>query len=175
MQPSTDRQNLTDNAIFGKAVLLSLRKIKRAAKPPTSRPTFAAHFILPNRTTATRQFSAHPTIFLLIFDPVKVFTLIFSFYILALSCMPCSDKDDCNYMSADQSTFATTDHSDHDSDTENCSPFCMCACCGQSFSSSFASYSLALHVPVSLDKFPIYNASFVSEVYLSIWQPPKIS
>jgi len=33
----------------------TLRKIKRAAKPPTSRPTFAAHFILPNRTTSTRQ------------------------------------------------------------------------------------------------------------------------
>jgi hypothetical protein len=64
VQPSTDRQNLTDNAIFGKAVLLSLRKIKRAAKPPTSRPTFAAHFILPNRTTATRQFCANPTNFL---------------------------------------------------------------------------------------------------------------
>jgi hypothetical protein len=89
--------------------------------------------------------------------------------------MPCSDKDDSNYMSADQSTFATTDHSDHDNDTENCSPFCMCACCGQSFSSPFSHYSLSLHVPVSLEKFPVYNASFVSEVYLSIWQPPKIS
>jgi len=64
VQPSTDRQNPTDSAIFGKAVWLSLRKIKRAAKPPTSRPAFAAHFILPNRTSATRQFCAKPTIFL---------------------------------------------------------------------------------------------------------------
>jgi hypothetical protein len=29
--------------------------------------------------------------------------------------------------------------------------------------------------PVAAMDFPIYNASFVSEVYLSIWQPPKIS
>ncbi|MBK6819564.1 MAG: hypothetical protein IPH78_07780 [Bacteroidetes bacterium] len=105
----------------------------------------------------------------------KVLTLLFSFYLLALAVMPCSDKDDCKYMSADQSTYTTTDHSDHDSDTENCSPFCMCACCGQTFSSSFTNYSLALHVPVSVEKFPLYNASFASEVYLSIWQPPKLS
>ena len=64
MQQSTDRQNPTDSANFGKAVWLSLRKIKRAAKPLTSRHTFAAHFILPYRTTATRQNSAKPTNFL---------------------------------------------------------------------------------------------------------------
>jgi hypothetical protein len=90
--------------------------------------------------------------------------------------MPCSDNDDCKYEHKEKtSNFATTDHSDHDSDTENCSPFCMCACCGQSFSNSFVNFSLSLNSPVSLEKFPIYNASFVSEVYLSIWQPPKIS
>ncbi|MBK6819582.1 MAG: hypothetical protein IPG85_08385 [Bacteroidetes bacterium] len=78
-------------------------------------------------------------------------------------------------MSADQSTYTTTDHSDHDSDTENCSPF-VCACCGQTLTVlCFANYSLALHVPVSVEKFPLYNASFASEVYLSIWQPPKLS
>lgn len=105
----------------------------------------------------------------------KILTLIFSFYLLALAVMPCSDKDDCKYHGSEQSTFATTDHSDHDSDTENCSPSCMCACCGQTFRNSFTFYSLALHIPVSSYKFPIYNASFISEVYLSIWQPPKIS
>lgn len=176
MRPLTVRHKPTDNAIFGKAVWLSLRKIKGAVKPPTSRPTFAAHFILPNRTSATRQFCAKPTNFFpYICSVKKVLTLIFSFYLLALAVMPCSDKDNCQYQSADQSTFATTDHSDHDSDTENCSPFCMCACCGQFFSSPFSHYSLSLHVPVSLEKFPVYKASFVSEVYLSIWQPPKIS
>jgi hypothetical protein len=139
VRPLTDRHKPTDNAIFGKAVWLSLRKIKRAAKPPTSRPTFAAHFILPNRTNAPPDNFLHTQqYFFVSFDPVKkVFTLIFSFYLLALAVMPCSDKDDCKYLSADQSTFTTTDHSDHDSDTEHCSPFCMCACCGQTFTSQF--------------------------------------
>lgn len=69
----TARQKPTDSAIFGKAVWLSLRKIKRAAKPPISRPTFAAHFILPKRTSATRQFCAKQTNFLLTFAPWKKF------------------------------------------------------------------------------------------------------
>ena len=73
MRPLTDRHKPTDNAIFGKAVWLSLRKIKRAAKPPTSRPAFAAHFILPNRTPTNRQFSAQPTIFFPIFAPWNKF------------------------------------------------------------------------------------------------------
>jgi hypothetical protein len=109
------------------------------------------------------------------FCTVKFFTLIFSFYLLALAVMPCSDKDDCNYMSADQSTLATTDHSDHDNDTENCSPFCLCACCGQSISSTFYPTALYNLTPVPTQDIPVYNAPFVSEVYLSIWQPPKIS
>jgi hypothetical protein len=56
VRPLTDRHKPTDNAIFGKAVWLSLRKIKRAAKPPTSRPAFAAHFILPYRTPPPDNF-----------------------------------------------------------------------------------------------------------------------
>jgi hypothetical protein len=69
VRPLTDRHKPTDNTIFGKAVWLSLRKIKRAAKPPTSRPAFAAHFILPYRTHTNRQFSAQPTIFFPTFAP----------------------------------------------------------------------------------------------------------
>jgi hypothetical protein len=106
---------------------------------------------------------------------VKLFTLIFSFYLLALAVMPCSDKEDCKYPSPDQSSFATTDHSDHDSDTESCSPFCMCACCGQSIINIFYPTALYNPTPVVKQNFPVYNASFISEMYLSIWQPPKIS
>ncbi len=105
----------------------------------------------------------------------KVLTLIFSFYLLALSVMPCSDKDDCKYQSTGQSTFATTDHSSHDSDTEHCSPFCMCACCGQSCSFTHFQADLSQYFPTVAQKVSIYKAFFSSEVSFSIWQPPKIS
>ena len=89
--------------------------------------------------------------------------------------MPCSDKDDCKYqvptnpLSQQQTTQTTTV-------TQKIVLLFVCVLAADRlFSSSFTNYSLALHVPVSLDKFPIYNVSFISEVYLSIWQPPKIS
>jgi len=106
---------------------------------------------------------------------VKVFTFIFSFYLLALAIKPCSDKDDCKYQDFERDLYTSSDHSDHESDIETCSPFCICACCGQSITNIFYASTFYALVPVVEKVFPIYNASFVSEVYLSIWQPPKIS
>jgi hypothetical protein len=85
------------------------------------------------------------------------------------------DRDDCKYPSAEQTASATTDHSSHDNDTENCSPFCMCACCGQSFSFTHFQADLGLNFPTVSQKITVYKASFTSEVSFSIWQPPKIS
>ena len=107
---------------------------------------------------------------------MKFFAFIFSFYILALSCMPCTDKDDCKYeVQTNVSKFATTNHSQHDNDTENCSPFCVCACCGQNVTTIFYPVDFAYFTPVATKTFPVYTASFVLEVYFNIWQPPKIS
>jgi len=105
----------------------------------------------------------------------NVLKLLFSFYLLALVYMPCSDKDDCKYTSTDQSTFTTTDHSSHDNDTESCYPFCMCTCCGQSCSFTYFQSELGLYFPSVSQKVKIYKVSFSSDVYFSIWQPPKIS
>ena len=103
---------------------------------------------------------------------MKFLATILALFILSLSALPC---DDVSYNNQQSETISEIVNLDNHSHSDMCSPFCMCACCGQTFSSSFTYYSLALHVPVSVEKFPIYNASFVSEVYLSIWQPPKIS
>lgn len=105
---------------------------------------------------------------------MKFFALIFSFYFLALPVMPCSDQDDCKYPSVEQSAFSTTDHSDHDQDTENCSPFCMCACCGHSCTVQYFQTALNLIPPTGSQKIT-HHSTFVSEVSFSIWQPPKIS
>jgi hypothetical protein len=106
---------------------------------------------------------------------VKYLALIFSFYFFALAVMPCSDKDDCTYQSSEQSPFSTTDHSDHDGDTENCSPFCMCACCGHSVTAPDFFVSLPSLVQYPSKNLSFYKASFVSGAFSKIWQPPKIS
>lgn|GEM_PF-166240 len=105
---------------------------------------------------------------------IRILTLLFSVYFLSLSCIPCSDKDDCKYPKSDQSTLATTDHNSHNNNTENCSPFCMCACCGQSCNFEHLQTDLGFNFPTVLQKTTVYKSSFVSDVSFSIWQPPKI-
>ena len=103
---------------------------------------------------------------------MKVLTLIFSFYLLAMAVRPCSD---CDFQDVKRDIYTTSEHSDHESGNENCSPFCICACCGQSITNIFYPSTIYRLKPVVEEIFPIYYTSFFSEVYLSIWQPPKIS
>ena len=58
---------------------------------------------------------------------MRFLTIILSVYILVLSLAPCGDDIDCS-KHANNKTEQTSDTHDHKS--ENCSPFCICACCG---------------------------------------------
>lgn len=94
---------------------------------------------------------------------------------MVLTWVPCFDKEDCKYVSTEKYTLATTDHSSHDNDTEHCSPFCMCVCCGQSVTNIFYPIFFPNLAPLLVQELPIYTLSFASEDYFFIWQPPKIS
>jgi hypothetical protein len=149
------------------------KSCKATHKPTHFCSTF--YFALPHHCRPT-AFCTTDHFFPYICHVKQVLTLMFSFYILALSCMPCSDSDDCKYEQEQQtSNFATTNHSDHEQDTESCSPFCMCACCGQSCSFEHFQADLGLNFPTVAQKVSVYKATFSSEVSFSIWQPPKIS
>lgn len=107
---------------------------------------------------------------------MKVFTIIFSIYILALSIMPCSDAfNDCNRITTvRESTLAHNHQSDHN---DFCSPFCTCSCCSISVypNANFVSFSIAKPAVGSKVAYPIRDFSFVSNFYGNIWQPPKIN
>lgn len=106
---------------------------------------------------------------------MKFFTLLFSFYMLVLAVMPCSDIEDF-HTSVSKSSISPSKHSDDESKTDHCSPFCICACCGQSISNIFYSTYYNSFTPIeTLMEYPIHNTSFISEVFSPIWQPPKIS
>lgn len=94
---------------------------------------------------------------------------------LLLSVIPCNDQQDCDLYLISQSIGKTTDHTDHDGDTEHCPPFCQCSCCG--ISSFFETITLTLPCsPTAVTQnISIYSAPALSEVYLNIWQPPKLS
>ncbi|MHB1278641.1 MAG: DUF6660 family protein [Bacteroidia bacterium] len=106
---------------------------------------------------------------------MKVLTLIFSFYILAMAVMPCGDKEDCNNQSSELAASADKDHSDHEGDEENCSLFCICACCGQSVTAPDLLVAVRPPAQFRFENHTIYKVSFVSGAVSQIWLPPEIS
>jgi len=90
-----------------------------------------------------------------------------------LSCVPCGDAGE-QLLKADQKISAATSH-EHSADL--CTPFCICACCGQPVASNI-NYPVAQTIlkPENLNNSKaIYTQTFISQFSATIWQPPKIS
>jgi len=51
----------------------------------------------------------------------------------------------------------------------------MCACCGQIIISTFFQIDLGINVVFSSERVIPHEQSSVSEFFIAIWQPPKIS
>ncbi|MET3125450.1 hypothetical protein ABID42_000538 [Arcicella rosea] len=100
-------------------------------------------------------------------------------YILVLSCLPCGDVNDCNKVSSNnQYSLSKTKLPKHTEDTETCSPFCTCACCGMNIAFSFHLPALTIEKESSFyteNPIIVYkNESSISNFYGNIWQPPKV-
>ena len=91
---------------------------------------------------------------------------------MVIACMPCSDSIECT--SEVVVTETSQDHSEHSHESDLCTPFCICSCCGGQF--AVETIKTLKVEPVGLD-FPehiIDEAFYLSEASYSIWQPPKI-
>ena len=100
------------------------------------------------------------------------FTL--SFYILILSFIPCADASECDIKQT--TSLVSQNHSEHEHDSETCSPFCICVCCG------FQGYTIPFTPPIKIaakynsdNLFIFYKLFFINHFSSKIWQPPKIS
>ncbi len=108
---------------------------------------------------------------------MKLFNIIISIYITALSCLPCTDME-VNSL-AHTTTKFTANHEEHSHDKENdlCSPFCICSCCGSQIISLFQIDTINFPIQSKGIKtqLPTYKSVFASNFYGSIWQPPQIA
>lgn len=103
---------------------------------------------------------------------MKLFACMLSFYIIALTAIPCIDVPiDHASQKVELSQNATDNHHDN---TGHCSPFCACYCCvspiiNQQHIIQFNSFSF------SEKHLPGHTPAYVSLPFSAIWQPPKIS
>ena len=101
------------------------------------------------------------------------FTILFSLYIVALSCATCECDEILEYLNK---TEKTQSHSHNENQKpESCSPFCNCACCPATafyFQTVFVQFKPQIKINV-VKTFPIVNQRFSSFNLQNIWQPPK--
>ena len=108
---------------------------------------------------------------------MKFFNVLFSIYLVALSCLPCADIDlnSAAYTRIDSALTIAVEN--HDKETDLCPPFCICNCCGTQILTY--SPSIIFNFPVANQiikiALPKYKSVFFSHFYGSIWQPPQIA
>jgi NADH:ubiquinone oxidoreductase subunit F (NADH-binding) len=103
---------------------------------------------------------------------MKWFIYIFSFYILTLACMPCSDGAVADVQTTIRASIPVS-HSDHEHQQDFCSPLCVCACC------SVQSTPLKSTIFNFIDQLAKHTYAIAADHPLTsiadkIWQPPQL-
>ena len=95
---------------------------------------------------------------------------------ITLSVLPCNDSVECDDFT--KTTISQTDkHDNHSHETEQCTPFCVCACCGV-----HAFQIQAPFIPSKENIFvfdneklkTVYSFFYTQNISSKIWQPPKV-
>jgi hypothetical protein len=111
------------------------------------------------------------------FVHMKHFWFVFSLFLIMLSVLPCSDAVECK----DSLNTEVSNHDDHDQhshNSEQCPPFCSCACCGIQITTfeNTTFFFTENHVFTSQKaKINWYQSIYLSKISDKIWQPPKIN
>jgi hypothetical protein len=108
---------------------------------------------------------------------MKFFWLFFSLLLSTLSVFPCGDSLECK-TKTESKIPENTDHEKHNHESEQCTPFCSCACCGitvfqfQKLAYNFKTKTILYN---QKNKIIFYSFIYKKQVAYKIWQPPKIS
>jgi hypothetical protein len=72
----------------------------------------------------------------------------------------------------------SNDHEKHNHETEQCPPFCTCACCGlhiNKFQTASVTFKEDLALFVQKKEVNFYAFHYNKKIAMKIWQPPQIS
>ncbi|WP_366086037.1 DUF6660 family protein [Hydrotalea sp.] len=111
---------------------------------------------------------------ILFLQPMKFVFVFLAIFLLYLSCLPCGDRGEYNVKNLAKISESTNHHG-HKHSSDACTPFCNCSCCA---ASAFHSPLLKVQtdkVYFQSVKFPLHNEDCNTEVFYSIWQPPKLA
>lgn len=151
----------------------------QAHKTCDTKPTCQRAAILPahgNHPVSSGDFRRYlkKPILCLSLTPMKFLFSILSLFMLYMSCLPCGDSKECN-IKTEAKISATDNHQQHEHQSEACTPFCTCSCCAASAFYSPLSKIQASKILLLSEKHLLLNEDAKTDIFSSIWQPPKIS
>ena len=103
---------------------------------------------------------------------MKLFTLLFNIYLLALSFFPCADVESC-VKTNDTFSAVIINNKEDNKDPENCTPFCICACCAVPIINQTALIEINTEQQFFSVNYASIHIHYLSQSFASIWQPPK--
>ncbi|HEY8561279.1 MAG TPA: DUF6660 family protein [Pyrinomonadaceae bacterium] len=110
---------------------------------------------------------------------MKIFCLVFSLYILFLSVQPCEEMTANIELRADKvsATERTENAEKEDEKSDDCSPFCVCACCHFATADQFETFAIGGQSGAPIISKSIFSyRSPDSQTYKKpVWQPPKFN
>ena len=111
---------------------------------------------------------------------MKTVCYIIATVIAGLAVYPCNDAnisvDDQKYSQSvvDESGVDVYDHNHSPSETDLCTPFCVCSCCS-SHANQPSFFCFEAFIPNYTDLTSKLKDQSVKPIYFAIWQPPKLS
>ena len=110
---------------------------------------------------------------------MKVFSSILALFMMALFVMPCADMYEKNVFNIQEHSTEITHQDNHEhTDSDLCTPFCLCGCCGivSGIVLQWNVYSLVKAKTFDRSKPKVYyKCTLISHYLGGIWQPPKIN
>ncbi|RPI73653.1 MAG: hypothetical protein EHM47_05680 [Ignavibacteriales bacterium] len=101
---------------------------------------------------------------------MKFIRIILIAVILISTVYPCVDVENISFI--EPVSLNTPSENMHNEMEDNCSPFCICACCSVSY--SFENYISLDNILYSTTSSIHLQNNYLFNPLLSIWQPPKV-
>lgn len=105
---------------------------------------------------------------------MKYLAILFGFYLLTLTLLPCGDVSDNAVDTKTYYSFHKESGGMENCNQEACAPFCSCNCCsiGKNLPTEIVVVAIE---PVVRGSYSLYAVSAPSKQPITIWQPPKLA
>ena len=100
---------------------------------------------------------------------MKYIAILFSFYLIALTLLPCNDVLELKASYSSQNNYSNSDHCTE----EGCAPFCSCSCCAVGKYVDLQA-TIKLTSPIIQVTYVIRSNTAIKQQPVDVWQPPKL-